>query len=553
MAAGTHPDAGKLLPAARLVDVERLVRDYRERQPALVSARERVTFGTSGHRGSASSDSFNEAHILAIAQAICLDRRHRGIDGPLFMGRDTHALSEPAFQTAIEVFVANDVTVVTDARNGFTPTPAVSHAILAHNRAGTSKLADGVVVTPSHNPPEDGGIKYNPPHGGPAEADVAGAIETIANILLEDGLRGVRRTPLPRPDASEHLQLKDYRRDYVDDLTSVIDLQAVAAADIRIGLDPLGGASIHYWPEIIERYGLNGRLVDDRLDPRFSFVPADWDGRIRMDCSSPYAMSNLVASRSEFDVAAGNDPDADRHGIVTREGGLMHPNDFLVAAASYLFAHRSSWPIGSGIGKTMVTTRLLDRLAARLGRPLVETPVGFKWFVDGLLAGSLAFAGEESAGASLARMDGTVWTTEKDGIVMGLLAAEMMARTGRDPAVLYRKTSEDLGASCYRRTDAPATPVQKERLRRMAPGRLQIARLAGEPVVAIEASAPGSDAPFGGIRVQARSGWFAARPSGTEDVYKLYAESFRGPEHLAQIEAEAKAMISVVLGGNEGG
>ena len=540
MAAKAHPDAGRVLPPERLVDVDRLTDAYYDLRPDPGEETQRVRFGTSGHRGSSLERGFNEAHILAISQAICHYRSSHGIDGPLFIGRDTHALSGPAFETALEVFAANGVAVVTDAHGGFTPTPAVSHAILAHNRARAGGLADGVNVTPSHNPPEDGGFKYNPPHGGPAEPAVTGAIERLANDLLAKGPEDIlRRRRDPRS--------MDLRRAYVEDLAGVLDLEAVRSSGLRLGIDPLGGAAIDYWPAIIERYRIDGHVVGGRVDPTFAFMPADRDGRIRMDCSSPYAMANLVRLRNDFDIAFGNDPDADRHGIVTPEQGLMPPNDFLAVASAYLLAHRPLWPVGAGIGKTMVTTALIDRIAARRGRPLVETPVGFRWFVDGLLSGRLAFAGEESAGASLLRMDGLVWTTEKDGIALALLAAEIRARTGRDPGALYRELTDEVGRPYYRRTDAPATRAQKARLGQLTERGFTEEVLAGEPVIAVESAAPGSAAPLGGIRVRTHNGWFAARPSGTEEVYKLYAESFLGPGHLDRIEAEAQAMIGAAL------
>ena len=544
-----HPDAGKRLDRSRLVDVAKLIRAYYELTPEPGRAEQRVTFGTSGHRGSALAGSFNEAHILAISQAVCLHRARAGISGPLFLGIDTHALSEPASRTAIEVLAANDVTVVADARHGFTPTPAISHAILAYNRGRTSGLADGVVITPSHNPPEDGGFKYNPPHGGPSEPEVTGSIERLANALLDAKLEGVRRLPYGRARPALVAARQDFRTAYVADLAAVVDMEAICAAGVRMGIDPLGGAAVDYWPVIIEHYGLDARMVSDVVDPTFGFMPADRDGRIRMDCSSPYAMAQLLGLRERFDISVGNDPDADRHGIVTASRGLMNPNDYLAACVAYLFANRPLWPGDSGIGKTMVTSAIIDRLASRLGRPLVETPVGFRWFVDGLLEGRLGFAGEESAGATMLRKDGSVWTTDKDGIALGLLAAEMMARTGRDPGALYEEVTALLGRPYYRRTDAPATKQQKERLKRLAPRSLAGREVAGEAVIAIETAAPSGGAPFGGVRVRTASGWFAARPSGTEDIYKIYAESFRGPDHLRQIEDEAQKMIGDALSG----
>jgi len=548
MAGTVHPDAGQLLSREKLLDIAGLLRAYHDVRPNPERETERVRFGTSGHRGSSFDASFNEAHILAISQAICHYRSSNGIDGPLFIGRDTHALSKPAFETAIEVFIANGITVLTDAHGGFTPTPALSHAILAHNRSGDGGLADGVIVTPSHNPPEDGGFKYNPPHGGPAESKVTGAIERLANRFLENRLEGVRRVALHGSPAGE-VRRADIRGAYAEALASVVDLEAIRSSGIRMGIDPLGGAAVDYWPVIIERYGLDAELVSDRMDPTFAFMPADHDGRIRMDCSSPYAMANLIRLKDDYDVAFGNDPDADRYGIVTPDAGLMPPNDFLAVAISYLLGHRPGWSRDSGIGKTMVTSALIDRIAAQRGRPLVETPVGFKWFVEGLTAGTLAFAGEESAGASLLRMDGTVWTTEKDGIALALLAAEIRARSGADPALLYRDLTERLGRPHYRRTDAPVSREEKARLERLSERSFTAEYLAGEPVVAVESSAPGTGAPLGGIRVRSASGWFAARPSGTEAIYKLYAESFIDGGHLEQIEREAQAMISAALAG----
>ena len=545
-----HPDAGKRLDPSRLVDVGKLIRAYYELAPEPDRPEQRVMFGTSGHRGSALGGSFNEAHILAISQAVCCHRAKAGISGPLFLGRDTHALSEPAWRTAIEVFAANDVTVLVDAHDGFTPTPVISRAILTYNRRRSSGLADGVVITPSHNPPEDGGFKYHPPHGGPSEPEVTTSIERLANALLEARLKRVRRLPCERALQSPVVARQDFRAAYVADLANVVDMAAIRAAGVRIGIDPLGGAAVDYWPAIIEHYGIDARLVSAAVDPTFGFMPADRDGRIRMDCASPYAMARLIALRHRFDIAIGNDPDADRHGIVTPARGLMNPNDYLVACASYLFANRPLWPRGCGIGKTMVTSALLDRLASRLDRPLLETPVGFRWFVDGLREGRLGFAGEESAGATLLRRDGSVWTTDKDGIALGLLAAEMMARTDRDPGVLYEEVAAKLGKPFFRRTDMPATRDEKEWLKRLTPCSFEGRDMAGDAVVAVETVAP-SGGPFGGVRVRTAGGWFAARPSGTEDVYKIYAESFRGADHLRQIEDEARVMIGDALAGAE--
>jgi len=548
MPTNADPRAGTLLPASALVDPVALVRAYHDGRPDVARPAERVSFGTSGHRGSALGNSFNEAHILAITQAICIDRRARGIDGPLFIGIDTHALSAPAQRTVIEVLIANGVTTMIDAADGFTPTPVISHAILWYNRRRTYGLADGIVITPSHNPPADGGLKYNPPHGGPADAATTGSIERIANDLLAGGLAGVERTPFERACVAAELHRHDYVTAYVADLDSVLDMAAIAAAGVGIGIDPLGGAAVHYWGPIIERYGLNARIVSDVVDPTFAFMTADWDGQIRMDCSSPYAMTRLVGLRGDFDVAFGNDTDADRHGIVTRSQGLMNPNHYLAAAASYLLSARTGWPGSCAIGKTMVTSAMLDRVAARHGRALIETPVGFRWFVDGLLDGTLGFAGEESAGASLLRRDGSVWTTDKDGLVLGLLAAEIVARTGRDPGELYRDLATELGESFYERIDAPATTEQKALLKTVGARQLEVAQLGDEPVLAVATSAPGSGAALGGVRVTAANGWFAARPSGTENVYKIYAESFVGIDHLRHIQRDAQAAIGSLIG-----
>lgn len=543
MITGDQSTAGKGRSPASPMDVSKLVAAYYEATP---KESLRVVFGTSGHRGSALKGSFNEAHVLAVAQAICLYRASAGISGPLFLGMDTHALSSPAAESAIEVFAANGITVMVDSRAGFTPTPALSLAVLRYNRGRSGGLADGVIVTPSHNPPEDGGIKYNPPHGGPAEPHVTRTVERLANDLLGDGLRGVRRLPHERARRSPFLQRHDFLGSYVDSLPQVIDMEAIRISRVRIGIDPLGGSSLGYWSAILDQYGLDGQIVRDTLDPSFKFMPPDRDGRIRMDCSSPFAMADLVGLRDSFDIGVGNDPDADRHGIVTASSGLLDPNHYLAAAASYLFTNRPGWSKRTGLGKTMVTSALLDRLAVSLGRPLIETPVGFRWFVAGLLDGSLGFAGEESAGASLLRTDGTVWTTEKDGIALGLLAAEMAAKSGRLPDSVYDELAESLGRPYYRRTDTPATPAEMGRLKGLSPTDFKARTLAGEVVVAVENSAPGG-APLGGIRARTANGWFAVRPSGTEDLYKLYAESFLGPAHLEEIEREAQAMFRALL------
>lgn len=541
------PRAGQPIPPSSLLNVDRLIHDYYDRRPDFTQPAQRVAFGTSGHRGSAFNTAFNEAHIMAISQAICRHRKLQGVDGPLFIGIDTHALSAPALATAIEVFIANDVTIMIDEHDSYTPTPVISHAILSYNRTRTRGLADGIVITPSHNPPADGGIKYNSPLGGPADTRTAGAIERIANDLLAGGLAEVRRIPLERARASDALCRHDFASPYVADLESVLDMAAIAASGITIGIDPLGGAAVGYWPAIIDRYRLNATVVNDIVDPTFGFMTADWDGQIRMDPSSPYAMVRLVGLKNRFDIAFGNDPDADRHGIVTRSQGLMNPNHYLAAAISYLSETRPDWPENWAIGKTMVTSAMLDRLASKLGRALVETPVGFRWFVDGLYRGALGFAGEESAGASFLRRDGSVWTTEKDGILLGLLAAEMTACTGRDPSESYRDLTADLGTPLYQRTDAPATSGQRAILTTLQPDGVSIKQLAGEPIKAIESVAPGSGEPLGGVRVRSENGWFAARPSGTEDIYKIYAESFLGSDHLARIQREAQDLISEIF------
>ena len=547
MAAEVSPLAGKTAPASMLVNVPRLITAYFAGRPDPAVAAQRVSFGTSGHRGSAFNNAFNEAHILAISQAICEHRHGAGITGPLFIGIDTHALSTPALASALEVFAANGVTTMIDERDGYTPTPVISHAILTYNKGRTGGLADGVVVTPSHNPPEDGGFKYNPPNGGPADTDITGWIERRANALLEDQLRGVRRIPLERALRAECVHRYDYIGPYLADLAQVVDMEAIRASGVTIGIDPLGGAAVHYWQPLIERYGLAATLIRDTVDPTFRFMTVDWDGKIRMDCSSPYAMARLIGMRDRFDVAFANDTDADRHGIVTRSNGLMNPNHYLTAAISYLFANRPDWRADSAVGKTIVSSGIIDRVAAKLGRKLVETPVGFKWFVDGLCDGSFGFAGEESAGASFLRRDGTVWTTDKDGIIPGLLAAEIAARTNRDPSQLFDGLTSELGVPFYERIDAPASVEQKNLLKSLSPDKLGINQLGGEPIRATLNAAPGNGQPFGGIKVVADNGWFAARPSGTEDVYKIYAESFRDEAHLRQIQQDAQDAIAGVF------
>jgi phosphoglucomutase len=544
-----HPLAGQPAPRDLLVDVPRLLEAYARERPDPANPLERVSFGTSGHRGSSLRRSFNEAHILAVAQAVCEYRAAQGTTGPLFLGRDTHALSEPAERTCLEVLAANGIEVLVAARRGATPTPAVSHAILTWNRGRSERLADGVVVTPSHNPPEDGGIKYNPPNGGPADTDATGWIERRANALLEGGNREVRRIPYEQAAASPGVQEHDFVRAYVKDLGSVLDLDAVRESGLRLGVDPLGGSNVDYWEPIAATYGLRIHVVNPVVDPTFGFMPLDHDGKIRMDCSSPFAMANLVRMKDDYDLSFGNDADSDRHGIVTRSRGLLNPNHYLAVAIDYLFRVRTGWRAEAGIGKTLVSSGLIDRVARRLGRRLVEVPVGFKWFVPGLLDGSLGFGGEESAGASFLRRDGTVWSTDKDGIILDLLAAEMTARTGRDPGELYAALAADLGTPHYARVDAPATPAEKAALKKLSPDAVKADRLAGEPIVAKLTRAPGNGAEIGGLKVVAENGWFAARPSGTEDVYKIYAESFRDEAHLARLLDEARAIVSAAFRG----
>ncbi|MDX6256024.1 MAG: phosphoglucomutase [Frankiales bacterium] len=543
-----HPRAGTPATPADLVDVAHLVTTYYSGHPDPEIADQKVAFGTSGHRGSSLNLAFNEDHILATSQAICDYRAAQGTDGPLFLGRDTHALSEPAFVSALEVFAAAGVTVLIDSRDGYTPTPALSHAILAHNRGRTTGLADGVVVTPSHNPPPDGGFKYNPPNGGPADTDATGWIQDRANELLRDGLKGVTRVPYARALTVDTTQRFDFLDSYVADLSSVVDLDAVRDAGVRIGADPLGGASVGYWGEIGARYGLDLTVVNPLVDATFRFMTLDWDGKIRMDCSSPYAMASLVAAKDTYQIATGNDTDADRHGIVTPDAGLMNPNHYLAVAISYLFAHRPDWPADAAIGKTLVSSSMIDRVAAELGRTLLEVPVGFKWFVPGLLDGSVGFGGEESAGASFLRRDGSVWTTDKDGIILDLLASEIQAVTGRSPSQHYADLVAKFGNPAYARVDAPANREQKALLAKLSPAQVTADTLAGEPITGVLTTAPGNGAAIGGLKVTTESGWFAARPSGTEDVYKIYAESFRGADHLAQLQEDARELVSRALG-----
>ena len=538
-----NPRAGQLPVPSDLANIPRLVSAYYTEHPDPAVRAQQVSFGTSGHRGTSLTCAFNERHILAITQAICLYRAQQRIDGPLFLGIDTHALSESAFGTALEVLAANDVEVMIDSRAGYTPTPAVSHAILSHNRGRVTGFADGIVITPSHNPPEDGGFKYNPPNGGPADAGATGWIQDQANALLADDLRGVRRMPLARARKAATTHAYDYLDAYVSDLPHVIDLDAIRRASLTLGADPLGGAGVAYWGEIASRFSLPITVVSEVVDPTFRFMTLDWDGRIRMDCSSPFAMQRLIGMQERFDVAWACDTDHDRHGIVARSSGLLNPNHFLSVAIAYLFSHRPGWGASAGIGKTIVSSSMINRVAARVGRPLLEVPVGFKWFVDGLMAGSLGFVGEESAGASFLRRDGAVWTTDKDGIVMGLLAAEMTAVMGRDPGEQYAELARGLGNPVYERIDAPATPDQKARLSRLAPGNVTASELAGERIISLATTAPGNGAALGGLKVETENGWFAARPSGTEDVYKLYAESFIGADHLRRIQTEAQAII----------
>jgi phosphoglucomutase len=541
------PFAGKPATPSMLVNVPALVTAYYAEAPDPTVPAQRVAFGTSGHRGSSLDKAFNEGHILAIAQAICLYRAQQRIDGPLFLGADTHALSVPATASAVEVMAANGVTLMIAANDEYTPTPAVSHAILAYNRGRTTGRADGVVITPSHNPPHDGGFKYNPPHGGPAEPAITGWIEAKANELLEAELRGVKRIPLEKALRASTTHRHDYVTAYTSDLANVIDMDAIRGAAIALGVDPLGGAGVHYWGPIAERYGLNLTVVNDAVDPTFRFMTVDWDGQIRMDPSSPYAMQRLIELKDRFAIAVACDTDHDRHGIVTRGAGLLPPNHYLAVAVSYLFQHRPRWRPDAAVGKTVVSSQMIDRVTAKLGRRLYEVPVGFKWFVDGLFDGSLGFGGEESAGASFVRLDGSVWTTDKDGIVAALLAAEVTARTGRDPGELYGELTREFGEPAYDRVEAPATPEQKTRLAALSPQDIRTSDLAGEPIQAILSSAPGNLAPIGGVKVVAANGWFAARPSGTEDIYKIYAESFRGADHLRRILDEAQAIVSDAL------
>jgi phosphoglucomutase len=541
---GVDPRAGSLPEESDLVDVDRLLAAYHE-QPDPAN---RVSFGTSGHRGTSLAGTFTEWHVAAISEAVCRYREAQGIDGPLFLGRDTHALSAPAVETIVEVLTAHGVDVCVDAHDGATPTPVISHAILDYNRGDDRGTADGIVVTPSHNPPGDGGFKYNPPHGGPADTDVTGWIEREANQLLDAGLKGVLRTPYSHARRADTVHQRDYVHAYVADLAQVIDLDAIRDSGLRLGVDPLGGASAEYWKAIAEMHRLDLEIVNDRLDPTFRFVPLDWDGKIRMDCSSPYAMARLTEMRDRFDVAFANDPDADRHGIVTPSAGLLNPNHHLAACVAYLFGGNREWGEGVGVGKTVVSSSIIDRVAGDLGRRLVEVPVGFKWFVEGMIEGTLGFGGEESAGASFLRRDGGPWSTDKDGLIPCLLAAEMTARTGRDPGATYAALADRFGHAAYRRVDVAASPEDKEALKRLSPEQVTSSELAGEPIVDKLTTAPGNGAPIGGLKVVAEHGWFAARPSGTEDVYKVYAESLDGEERLERILGEAKQIVDRALG-----
>jgi len=541
------PMAGKPATPEMLVDVPRLVTAYYTNVPDSSVQAQRVAFGTSGHRGSAFERTFNEWHVLAISQAICDYRKRHGISGPLFLGIDTHALSVPACASALEVLAGNAVEVMLANKDEYTPTPVISHAILVYNRGRDTGLADGIVITPSHNPPDSGGFKYNPPNGGPADNDVTGWIEARANAFLESDLQGVKRIPFERAQRAATTHRHDFLNTYVSDLASVLDMDAIRGAKISMGVDPLGGAGVHYWGPIAERYGLNLTVVNEVVDPTFRFLTVDWDGQIRMDPSSPYAMQSLIDLKNRFDIAFACDTDHDRHGIVTRNAGLLPPNHYLSVAIFYLFQHRPNWSKDAAVGKTVVSSQMIDRVTAKLGRKLYEVPVGFKWFVDGLLDGSLGFGGEESAGASFIRLDGHVWTTDKDGIVPALLSAEITARMGRDPGEIYRDLAREFGEPVYDRVEAPATPEQKQKLAQLSPQQVLSAELAGEKIQSILTKAPGNGAPIGGLKVSTESGWFAARPSGTEDIYKIYAESFRGAEHLGRILAEAHVIVGAAL------
>ncbi|MFW6011516.1 MAG: phosphoglucomutase (alpha-D-glucose-1,6-bisphosphate-dependent) [Desulfosalsimonas sp.] len=539
-----HELAGKKVSEDMLVDPGKLVSAYYKELPDVNDPSQRVAFGTSGHRGSAFRRSFNEAHIAAVSKAIADYRKSEGITGPLFMGMDTHALSEPAFATSLEVFAAENIDVMIQTGRGYTPTPVISHAILTHNSGKKQGLADGVVITPSHNPPEDGGFKYNPPHGGPADTQITSLIEKEANNLLDEGIDRIDRIPFARALKAETTHEYDYIAPYVNDLENVVDMRAISSAGLKMGVDPMGGAAVYFWEPIAEKYGLDLEIVNKKVDPAFSFMHVDKDGKIRMDCSSAYAMAGLIELKDKFDIAFGNDPDVDRHGIVTRSAGLLNPNHYLAAAVWYLFRNRPQWPENAAVGKTLVSTSMIDRVADYLKRPLAEVPVGFKWFVQGLLSGSYGFGGEESAGACFLRKNGNVWATDKDGIIMNLLSAEIMASVGKDPAELYREIEDRFGACVYQRTDAPATARQKEILKNLSPDMIVADSLAGEPIKQVLTRAPANQAPIGGVKVVAENGWFAARPSGTEEIYKIYAESFRGRDHLERIMEEARQIVA---------
>lgn len=544
--ADLHPLAGKPAPRSMLINVPGLVSEYYTTTPDPENPARRISFGTSGHRGTSLAGTFNEHHILAVTQAICDYRNANGIKGPLFMGKDTHALSEPAFSSALEVLAANDIAVVIQEGGGYTPTPVISHAILTHNRKGDGR-ADGIVITPSHNPPQDGGFKYNPPAGGPADTDTTRDIQGRANAYLQQRLKGVRRTSVKTALAASTTKEYDYIKPYLADLANILDMERIAAAGLKIGVDPMGGSGVAYWEPMAEMYGIDLEVVNKVVDPTFSFMTVDRDGKIRMDCSSPYAMESLIELKDRFDIAFGNDPDYDRHGVVTRSAGLMNPNNYLAAAVNYLFTTRTGWPKSAAVGKTLVSSAMIDRTAKALDRTLCEVPVGFKWFVPGLLDGSFGFGGEESAGASFLRLDGTVWTTDKDGIIMDLLAAEMLAVTGRDPAEQYRELAERFGDPVYERIQAPADAGQKEVLSKLSPDMVEADTLAGEKITAKLTKAPGNGASIGGLKVAAENGWFAARPSGTEDIYKIYAESFTGREHLEALLDEAQDIVSAAF------
>ena len=545
----THPLAGKPAPAELVIDLSKLERDYYTRQPDLANPNQLVAFGTSGHRGTPLDGTFTEAHILAITQAVCEYRKGQGFTGPLFMGKDTHAASTPAQRTSLEVLAANGVETIIQSDDGFTPTPVISRAILVHNRGRKDGFADGLIITPSHNPPTDGGMKYNPPNGGPAESDATTWIQDRANVLLRAGNKDVKRVTFESALKAGTTHQQDYVADYVKDLSSVIDMAAIRSAGLKIGVDPLGGAAVHYWEPVKREYGLNLTVVNPNVDPTFSFMTVDHDGKIRMDCSSPFAMAGLVKLKDQFDIAFGNDPDADRHGIVTRSVGLMNPNHYLAVAIRYLLAHRPKWPASSAVGKTAVSSSMIDRVVADLGRKLLEVPVGFKFFAPGLFDGSICFGGEESAGASFLRMDGSAWSTDKDGLILGLLAAEITARTGKDPGQHYQELTAKFGAPCYTRIDAPASPEQKAAFKKLTPEAVTATELAGDKITAKLTKAPGNNASIGGLKVVTANGWFAARPSGTENIYKIYAESFKDQSHLNRIVDEAQQIVTRSLGG----